>query len=50
MSLGLPNPGGSDSHSSTDVGSCYTEFFDEVAEDGLVSALRSGRYRGVRVR
>jgi len=50
MSLGLPNTGGSDSHSSSDVGSCYTEFFDEVAEDGLVSALRSGRYRGVSAR
>lgn len=50
VSLGLPNTGGSDSHGSSDVGRCYTEFFDEVAEDGLVSALRSGRYRGVSAR
>lgn len=47
MSLGLPNTGGSDSHSSADVGRCFTEFFDAVPEDGLVSALKSGRYRAV---
>ena len=46
VSLGLPNTGGSDSHSSADVGRCYTEFIDDVAEGALVSALRSGRYRG----
>lgn len=48
--LRLPNTGGSDSHSSADVGRCHTEFFDEVHENGLADALRSGRYRGVRVR
>lgn len=50
VSLGLPNTGGSDSHSSEGVGRCYTEFFYEVAEDALASALRSGRYRGVKVK
>lgn len=45
--LGLPNTGGSDSHSSADVGRCYTDFFDDVASDGLAGALRSGRFRGV---
>jgi predicted metal-dependent phosphoesterase TrpH len=50
VSLGLPSTGGSDSHSSDGVGRCYTEFFDEVAEDALASALRSGRYRGVKVK
>lgn len=50
LSLGIPNTGGSDSHSSADVGRCYTEFLDEVADDGLAEALRSGRYRGVSVR
>lgn len=48
--LGLPNTGGSDSHSSDGVGRCYTEFFDEVAEDALAGALRSGRYRGVKAK
>lgn len=47
LSLGLPNTGGSDSHSSADVGRCYTEFFDDITEDALVRALRSGRFRGV---
>lgn len=47
ISLGLPNTGGSDSHSSDDAGKCYTDFFDDFEEDGLVSALRSGRFRGV---
>lgn len=47
MSLGVPNTGGSDSHSSADVGRCYTEFFDDITSDGLVSALRAGRFRGV---
>lgn len=48
VSLNLPDTGGSDSHSSADVGRCYTEFFDDVTEGGLVSALRSGRFRGVK--
>ncbi|MBI2400848.1 MAG: hypothetical protein HYV23_07330 [Deltaproteobacteria bacterium] len=50
MSLGLPYTGGSDSHSSEDVGRCYTEFMDDVAEDALASALKSGRFRGVNTR
>lgn len=50
LSLGLPYTGGSDSHSSADIGKCYTEFFDDVDSNGLVSALRSGRYRGVKSR
>lgn len=48
ISLGTPYTGGSDSHSSADVGTCYTEFFDDVDTDNLVSVLRSGRYRGVK--
>lgn len=50
LSLGIPFTGGSDSHGSADVGTCYTEFFDDVDSTGLVSALRSGRYRGVKRR
>ncbi|MBW7956989.1 MAG: PHP domain-containing protein [Deltaproteobacteria bacterium] len=49
-SLGLPTTGGSDSHGKEDVGRCYTEFLDMVTEEGLVAALKSGRYRGVCVR
>ncbi|MBE7414320.1 MAG: hypothetical protein HS130_03440 [Deltaproteobacteria bacterium] len=45
--LGLPATGGSDSHGKEDVGRCYTEFLDMVAEEGLAPALKSGRYRGV---
>lgn len=50
LSLGLPSTGGSDSHSSADVGRCHTEFFEDVPEGSLADALRSGRYRGVRAR
>jgi len=50
LSLGLPSTGGSDSHSSADVGRCHTEFLDDVPEDSLADALRAGRYRGVRTR
>jgi predicted metal-dependent phosphoesterase TrpH len=48
LTLGLPNTGGSDSHSSDGVGRCYTEFLDEFTEDALAGALRSGRFRGVK--
>lgn len=48
LSIGMPFTGGSDSHGSADVGRCYTEFFDDVDNTSLVSALRSGRYRGVK--
>lgn len=48
VSLGIPSTGGSDSHSSADVGRCYTEFFDPVDGATLADALRSGRYRGAK--
>lgn len=44
--LGIPYTGGSDAHAPDEVGSCYTEFIDEVTEDGLIIALRSGRFTG----
>lgn len=48
--LALPGIGGSDAHSAREVGVCATEFEDDVAdEDGFLRALRSGRYRAVRV-
>ncbi|MEJ2183602.1 MAG: PHP domain-containing protein [Nitrospirota bacterium] len=49
-SLGLPFIGGSDAHASSEVGSCYTEFADEVTEENFLDALRSGRYAGCDVR
>ncbi len=40
--------GGSDSHLVSFVGICATEFEDEIAdEEGLVAALKEGRYRAV---
>lgn len=47
VALGRPHTGGSDSHAMDEVGTCYTEFYDAVANGGLAGALRSGRYRGV---
>ena len=40
--------GGSDAHLVSFIGICATEFEDEIAdEDGLVNALKQGRYRAV---
>jgi len=40
--------GGSDSHLVSFIGICATEFEDEIAdEQGLVEALKGGRYRAV---
>jgi predicted metal-dependent phosphoesterase TrpH len=49
-SMKLPYTGGSDAHTSQDVGSCYTEFEDVVTEENLISVLKAGRYRGVDTR
>jgi len=46
----LPFTGGSDAHTSSEVGSCYTEFDDNVTEDNFTQALKSGKYRGVDIR
>ena len=46
----LPYTGGSDAHSPKEVGSCYTEFDDEVTEDNFIHLLRQGRYQGVDTR
>ncbi|MGO9014042.1 MAG: PHP domain-containing protein [Dissulfurispiraceae bacterium] len=42
----LPYTGGSDAHSPGEVGSCYTEFDDEVTDDNFIYLLRQGRYHG----
>jgi predicted metal-dependent phosphoesterase TrpH len=48
--LKLPFIGGSDAHTPRDVGSCYTEFKDEVTQDNLVDLLKAGKYYGVDTR
>ncbi len=46
----LPYTGGSDAHSPKEVGSCYTEFDDEVTDNNFIHLLRQGRYQGVDAR
>lgn len=49
-SLNLPYTGGSDAHYPKEVGSCFTEFSDEVTADNLIEMLKSGKYHGVDTR
>jgi predicted metal-dependent phosphoesterase TrpH len=44
--LNVPCTGGSDAHSVSEVGSCYTEFKEDVTEDNFLDALRAGMYTG----
>jgi predicted metal-dependent phosphoesterase TrpH len=46
----LPYTGGSDAHSPGEVGSCYTEFDDEVTDNNFIRLLRQGWYQGVDTR
>lgn len=47
----IPGSGASDAHSSSDIGTCATEFFDEIYEiKDLISALKSGRFRPIKLR
>jgi len=48
--LNLPYTGGSDAHASQDVGSCFTEFSQEVTPENLIGLLRAGKYQGVDTR
>jgi hypothetical protein len=48
--LNLPFTGGSDAHAAGEVGSCYTEFDDEVTSDDFVLLLKRGNYKGVDTR
>jgi predicted metal-dependent phosphoesterase TrpH len=48
--LNLPITGGSDAHTAGEIGSCYTEFFDEVTYENFIELLKKGRYRGVETR
>lgn len=47
---GIPFTGGSDAHAPHEVGSCYTEFDDEITDGNLVQVLKRGNYRGFDVR
>ena len=48
--LKLPYTGGSDAHTPLEVGSCFTEFDDEVNAGNLIEVLKAGNYRGVDTR
>jgi predicted metal-dependent phosphoesterase TrpH len=48
--LSLPYTGGSDAHTSNEVGSCFTEFSEEVTYENFIGLLKSGKYLGVDTR
>lgn len=48
--LKLPYTGGSDAHAPNEVGSCFTEFGDEVTYDNFIDILKKGNYYGVDTR
>lgn len=48
--LKLPFTGGSDAHAPDEVGSCFTEFSDEVTYENFIDLLKAGNYRGVDTR
>lgn len=48
--LKLPYTGGSDAHSPSEVGSCFTEFDDVVTSENLIEVLKAGKFRGVDTR
>ena len=48
--LSLPFTGGSDAHAPSEVGSCYTEFNEEVTSDNFIERLKHGNYQGVDTR
>jgi len=48
--LRIPYTGGSDSHESRDVGSCFTEFDDRVTNENFIDLLKVGKFRGIDMR
>lgn len=44
--LALPFTGGSDAHAPREVGSCFTEFDEEVTYENFIGSLKAGKYRG----
>lgn len=45
--LRMPTTGGSDSHEKSEVGRCYTEFYNNVDYGNFILRLKQGRYRGI---
>lgn len=48
--LNMPYTGGSDAHEPREVGSCFTEFDQEVSYKNVIELLKAGNYRGVDTR
>jgi predicted metal-dependent phosphoesterase TrpH len=48
--LQLPYTGGSDAHSPSEVGSCFTEFEHVVTNENFIDALKTGEFQGVDTR
>ncbi len=48
--LKLPYTGGSDAHAPGEVGSCYTEFSEQVTYENFIQLLKAGNFRGVDTR
>jgi hypothetical protein len=48
--LKLPYTGGSDAHTPSEVGSCFTEFDDVLTAENLIEVLKAGKFRGVDTR
>jgi predicted metal-dependent phosphoesterase TrpH len=46
----IPFTGGSDAHAPHEVGSCFTEFDDNVTYENFIDLLKRGKYRGVDAR
>ncbi|MCX7913323.1 MAG: PHP domain-containing protein [Thermodesulfovibrionales bacterium] len=43
--LNIPYTGGSDAHSSYEVGSCYTSFYEPVNQENIVRLIKSGNFK-----
>ncbi|MBI4843081.1 MAG: PHP domain-containing protein [Nitrospirae bacterium] len=48
--MNLPYTGGSDAHLSHEVGSCFTEFYNQVTYENFLHLLKKGNFRGVDTR
>ncbi len=48
--LGIPFTGGSDAHQPKEVGSCFTEFREQIDHDNFIRELKGGNYQGIDMR
>jgi len=48
--LKLPYTGGSDAHTPSEVGACFTEFDEVVTAENFIEVLKAGKFRGVDTR